>query len=184
MKRAVVLGIISCLIGFGSFALAKDIKIGLVNLQRIKETNEWKRLEDLFQAEVSKGQLEVERKRKELEAAAFQYERQKPMLSENAQRDKERELQKQKLEFQLWTQDRQRDLDKKRDGMTQNIWSRVKEVVEKIAEKRNLSLVVDYDLNPPTATLNFEKGFVYLAPEVDITEEVLKEFNALFEGKQ
>lgn len=184
MKKAVVLGMIGCLLGFGSFAFAKDMKVGFVNLQRIKETDEWTRLEDLFQAEVSKGQLEVEQKRKELEAAAFQYERQKPMLSENAQRDKERELQKQKLEFQLWTQDRQRDLDKKRDGMTQDIWSRVKEVVERIAQKRNLTLVVDYDLNPPMATSNFEKGFAYLAPEVDITEEVLKEFNALFEGEE
>lgn len=182
MKRAVLVGIVSSLFVLAPWASAEEIKIGYVNLQRIRETNEWKRLEDLFKAELTKSQLEVENKRKELESAAFQYERQKLMLSESARREKERELQKQKLEYQLWAQDRQRDLDEKRDEMTQNIWSRVREVVEKISKKKKLTLVIDYDPGAPNVTTNFEKGFVFLAPEVDITEEVLKEFNALFES--
>jgi outer membrane protein len=180
MRKAILVGTMSCLLGFGSWASAQEVKIGYVNLQRIKETKEWKRRADLFKAEVSKSQIEVETKRKELETAAFQFERQKPMLSEKAQREKERELQKLKLEFQLWTQDRQRDLDKKRDEMTENVWSRVKEVVEKVAKKEGLALVVDYDPNPPSVTGNFQKGFVYLGSELDITEAVLKQFNALF----
>ncbi len=183
MRRAVLIGTASCILGFWSWVSAAEVKIGYVNLQRIKETKEWKRREDLFKAEVSKSQLEVEEKRKQLENAAFQYERQKPMLSENAQREKERDLQKLRLEFQLWAQDRQRDLDRKRDDMTEKIWSQVTEVVEKIAKEMDLTLVVDYDPNPPTTTTRLEKGLVYLTPEIDITDEVLKRFNALFEGK-
>lgn len=183
MRKAVLIGFISYLVGFGSWASAEELKIGYVNLQRIKETAEWKRREDTFKAEVSKSQIEVEKKRKELENAAFQYERQKPMLSESAQREKERELQKQRLEFQLWTQDRQRDLDRKRDEMTEGIWSQVREVVEEVAKEKRLTLVIDYDPSPPSATTNLQKGLVYLEPKVDITEEVVKRFNALFTGK-
>jgi Skp family chaperone for outer membrane proteins len=129
---------------------------------------------------VTKSQREVDQRKKELETAALLYQRQKPMLSEEAQREKERELQKQQMEFQLWGQERQRSLERKRDEMMQQIWSRVGELAAKIAKEKRLSMVVDYNPKPPTAIANFEKGFVYLAPEMDITDELIKRFNALF----
>jgi len=131
---------------------------------------------------VGKSQVEIEQKKKDLENAALQYQRQKSMLSESAQRSKERELQKQRLEFQLWAQDRQQELEKKRDEMSQEIWSRLYQVVEKLAKEKHLTAVVDYDPNPSTVTVNFEKGMVYMAPDVDITDEVIKAFSALFES--
>lgn len=183
MRKAILVGVVGCLLGSGTLVSAAEVKIGYINLQRIKETNEWKRLEDAFQAEVGKSQREVGLRRQELEAAALQYQRQKPMLSEDAQRAREMALKKQRLEFQLWTQDRQQILERERDKISQQLWSRVKEVVEKIAKKKRLGLVVDYEPNPTDVTVNFEKGFIYLAPEMDITDEVIKAFNALFEGK-
>jgi len=182
MRKVVLISVVSCLFGLASLVSAAETNIGYVNLQRIKETKEWKRLEDLFKAEVSQSQIEIEQKKQDLEAAAVQYQRQKTMLSESVQRSKERELQKQRLEFQLWAQDRQQELEKKRDEMSQEIWLRVSQVVEKIAKEKRLTAVVDYNPNAPTVTVNLEKGFVYLAPEVDITDEVIKAFNALFEG--
>jgi outer membrane protein len=180
MRKAMVFLVLGCLLSFGTLVSAAELKIGYVNLQRVKETAEWKRLEDLFQTEVAKSQVEVEQKKKELEAAALQYQRQKSMLSDDAQREKEREIQKQQLEYQLWAQDRQKTLEKKREGMSQEIWSRVGEVVERIAKKKRLSLVIDYDPSSTDVTRNFEKGFVYLAPDTDITDEVIKAFNAVF----
>jgi len=184
MRKALVLGMMSCLLGFGPPVSAAEIKIGYVDLQQVKATDEWKRLEDLFKAEVRESQVEVEKKRKELETAAIQYERQKPMLSESARGEREKELQRQNLEFKLWTQDEQKAIEKKRNEMTQQLWSRVSGVVEKVAKKKHLSLVIDYNPNPKNITTNFEKGFIYLAPEIDITDEVIKEFNALFKGKK
>jgi Skp family chaperone for outer membrane proteins len=179
MKKAVLIGIISCLLGSGGLALAADMRIGYVDLEQVKETEEWKRLEDLFQANVNESQKEVDQKKKELETAALQYQRQKAMLSDEAQQEKERQLKKQQIEFQLWAQDRQKSLEKKRQEMSQQIWSRVNKVIVKIAKKRKLSLVVDYDPNTTDVTANYERGFVYLSPEVDITDEVIKEFNAV-----
>ena len=134
MRKMSLMGVVSCLFGLPSLVWAADVKIGYVNLQRVKETNEWRRLEDLFKAEVGKSQMEIEQKKKDLENAALQYQRQKSMLSESAQRSKERELQKQRLEFQLWAQDRQQELEKKRDEMSQEIWFRVYQVVEKLLD--------------------------------------------------
>jgi outer membrane protein len=182
MRKVILMGVVSCLFGLASLVSAADVKIGYVNLQRVKETKEWRRLEDLFKTEVGKSQMEIEQKKKDLETAALQYQRQKSMLSESAQRSKERELQKQRLEFQLWAQDRQQELEKKRDEMSQEIWSRVYQVVEKIAKEKRLTAVVDYNPNPSTVTVNFEKGLIYLAPDVDITDDVIKAFSALFEG--
>jgi Skp family chaperone for outer membrane proteins len=179
MRKAILGVIVCCLLGIGTLASAGDVKIGYINLVRVKETEEWKQLEEVFRAEVSKSQLEVEQRKRELETAALQYGQQKSLLSESSQRDKEKELQKQKLEFQLWAQDRQQSLERKRDEMSQQVWSRVSEAVAKVAEKKKLTLVVDYDTNPRTVTMNFEKGFVYLAPEMDITDEVIETFNAL-----
>jgi len=180
MRKAVLVGMVSCLLGFGSLVSAGEVRVGFVNLQRIKGTDEWNRLTELFKTEVGKSQLEVEQRRRELEAAALQYERQKLMLSEDAQRERERELQKQKLEFQLWAQDRQKDLEKRQAEMTQQIWSRVMEVVERISKEKKLNFVIDYNPDASKVTVNFEKGFIYLAPEMDITDEVIREFNALF----
>jgi len=180
MRKVILMGVVSCLFGFASLVSAADVKIGYVNLQRVKETKEWRRLEDLFKAEVGKSQMEIEQKQKDLENAALQYQRQKSMLSEDAQRSKERELQKQRLELQLWTQDRQQELEKKRDAMTQEIWSRVYQVVEKLAKEKRLTAVVDYDPNPSTVTDNFKKGLVYMAPDMNITDDVIKAFSALF----
>ncbi len=181
MRKAALVAMVSCLLGFGPLVSAAEI--GYVNLQQIKSTEEWKRLEEVFGAEVVKSQAEVQAKRKDLETAALQFERQKPMLSETARRERDKELQIQRLDLQLWTQDQQTDLERKRKEMTREIWSRVKEVVEKVARKRKLNLVIDYDPDAKDVTTNFEKGFIYLSPKVDITEEVLKEFNALFKGR-
>lgn len=183
MRKTVLVAVVGCLLGFGTLVSAADVRIAYVDLERVKGTNEWKRLENLFQAEVNKSQLEVEQKKRTLETAALQYQRQKAMLSEDTQRAKERELQKQQMEFQLWARERQQTLERKRNQMAQQVWSRVNEVVEKIAKKKHLTLVVDYSPKPLTVTANMEKGFVYLAPELDITDEVMKALNALFEGK-
>jgi len=183
MRKALLIGMVGCLLGLGSVASAAEVHVGYVDLQRVKDTDEWKRFEEIFKADVSKSQLEVEQRKNELENAARQYGQQKPMLSENAQREKERELQKQRLEFQLWAQERQRDLETKRDEMSQEIWSRVNEAVEKVAREKRLTLVVDYNPNPSTVTVNFEKGLVYVDPKTDITEEVLKLFNEMSGGQ-
>ncbi|MBW2056090.1 MAG: OmpH family outer membrane protein [Deltaproteobacteria bacterium] len=183
MKKAILVGMVGSLVCLGALVSAAEVKIGYVNLRQVKETQEWKRLEAVFQTEVNKSQIEVEQRKRELEKAALQYQRQKAMLSEETRREKERELQKRKIEFQLWAQERQQTLERKRDQMSQQIWSRVKEVVEKIARKKHLTLVIDYNPAPSKATENFEKGFVYLAPQTDITEEVIKELNTIFEGK-
>jgi Skp family chaperone for outer membrane proteins len=183
MRKAILVGMLGCLLGFGSFVFAAELKIGYVNLQRVKDTDEWKRLEDLFQAEVSRSKVEVEQRKKELEVAALQYQRQQSMLSEDAQRDKERDLKTRQLEVQLWAEERQKSLEKKRDEMSQQIWSQVNDAVEKIAKKKHLTLVIDYNPNPTDVRLNFEKGFVYLAPEMDITDEVIKTFITLFQGE-
>ena len=183
MRKALLIGMVGCLLGLGSMASAAEIRVGYVNLQRVKDTDEWKRFEELFKTEVTTSQLEVEQRKSELENAARQYGRQKSMLSESAQREKERELQKQRLEFQLWAQERQRDLETKRDEMSQQIWSRVNEAVEKVAREKRLTLVVDYNPNAPNLTLNFEKGLVYVDPKTDITDEVLKVFNEMSGGQ-
>jgi Skp family chaperone for outer membrane proteins len=183
MRRVVLVGMVACLIGFAALVSAAETKIGYVNLQRVKDTNEWKRLEELFQAEVNKLKIEIEQRRREMETAALQYQRQRAMLSEDARREKERELKQEQLDFQLWAEERQKILGRKRDQMSQQIWSRVNGVIEKIARKKKLALVVDYNPNPTNVTANFERGFVYLAPEMDITDEVIKAFNALVKGK-
>jgi Skp family chaperone for outer membrane proteins len=180
MRKAVLVGMIGCVLCLGSLGSAEEVKIGYVNLQRVKETEEWKRLEGLVTGEISKFQLEAEQRKKELEAAALQYQRQKSMLSADAQRAKESELQRQRLESQLWVKDRQQALEKKHDDMTQQFWSRVDEVVGKIAKDKGLTLVINYDPNPPSVTVKLEKGFIYAAPGMDMTEEVIQAVNALF----
>jgi len=50
MRKVILMGVVSCLFGFVSVVSAADVKIGYVNLQRVKETKEWRRLEDLFKA--------------------------------------------------------------------------------------------------------------------------------------
>ena len=180
MRKAVLVGMLGCLLAVGSVGSAEEVRIGYVNLQRVKETEEWRRLEGLVNAEVSKFQLEAEQKKKELEAAALQYQRQKSMLSVDAQRAKESELQRQRLESQLWVKDRQQALEKKHDDMTQQFWSRVDEVVGKIAKDKGLTLMINFDPNPPSVTAKLERGFIYAAPGMDMTDEVIKEVNALF----
>lgn len=178
MRKAVLVGIIACLLGVGTLVSAEDMRIGFVDLRRVKDTNQWKQLEEIFQAEVMKSQIEVEQRKQQLEASALEYERQRSMLSPDAQRDKENELKKQQLDFQLWAQDRQKALEAKRNQMSQLIWSRVDDVIKRIAKERELTLVIDYDPNPSDITANLEKGFAYLAPELDITDEVIKAFEA------
>ncbi len=183
MRKAILIGMAVCLLGFGTLVSAADLKIGYVNLQRVKDTDEWKRLEDLFQAEVNRSKMEIDQRKKQLEEAALQFQRQKSMLSEDAQRDKERELKTRQLEFQLWAKEQQKTLERKRDELAQQIWSQVNDAVEKIAKKKQLTLVIDYNPNATDVTLNFERGFVYLAPEMDITDEVIKTFITLFQGE-
>jgi outer membrane protein len=186
MKRRVLIGLVGCLLSLGVWGsvFAADGTVGYVDLQRVKETEEWKRLKSIFEADLNKSRQEIEQKRKGLETAVGQYEKQKPMLSESARRDREKELQKQQLDLQQLGQDRQKVLEKKEDEMTEQIWATVNGVVEKIAKQKHLLMVIDYRTDPGSARTKAEKGVLYMDPSLDLTNEVLKEYNALPKGKK
>ena len=121
-----------------------------------KAQKEFRTLMESYQKKLIEKQKRIEELRKEL---------QQGVLSENARRKKEQEIQKLEREIRKLQLEAQEQLNKKKKELEERVFKRVQNVVKQIAKKRKLKVVFDC------------AAMIYYEPKVDITSEVLKKLD-------
>jgi outer membrane protein len=87
------------------------------------------------------------------------------VLSADARKSKEDELEKQVREYQRLVQDSQADIKKKESEFTDSILKDIRDIIDKIGEQQGYTLII-------------EKGMViYTNKDIDITDIVLKKYD-------
>jgi outer membrane protein len=153
---------------FGS-ALAADLKIGFVDIQRaVNECNAGKDAKKVIAKEVEKFQRNIAEKQKELQTMKESFEKQAPMLNQDARVAKEKDYQNKLREFQRWGEDNQNEINQKKLEMERNIAIGLQKVIQKVGADEGYTLVLEKN----------ENIVLYASKSIDLTDRVLKAYDA------
>lgn len=163
ITRHVLLTTVIALAGFS--ASAQELKIGIVNLDRIfREANSAKSAQTKLEQEFGKREKDLNDVATQLKTLSDKYEREAPTLSETQRTTRQKQLVEQDRDFQRKRREFQEDLNARKNEELQQVIERANRVVKALAEAEKYDLIV--------------QEAVYVNPKHDITDKVLKSLNA------
>lgn len=163
LSRTLILG--SLLTFAGLSANAQEIKVGIVNLDRIfREANTAKAAQVKLEQEFSKREKDLNDTAAQLKTLSEKFEREAPTLSESQRVVRQRQVVDQDREFQRKRREFQEDLNARKNEELQQVIERANKVVKALAESEKYDLIV--------------QEAVYVNPKLDITDRVIKSLNA------
>lgn len=167
MKGFFLAGILaSCIAATPVFAA--DVKLGYVDMQRALNSSEaGKEAKEQLAARVKKYQDEINVKQEEIKKLKEDLEKQGMLLSETARAAKEKDYQQRLKEFQRFTKDAQDELQGKDEEYTRKIIEGMDKVVQEFGRKNGYTFIFVKN-----------EGMLFVDDKVDVTEEILKSFNA------
>ena len=154
-------------------ALARaDSKLGYVDLQRaLNEVDEGKAAKALLKKDFDEKQKQLDAKKAEFDKLQADLEKQAVVMADAAKKEKAQELDRRARELQGLFVQLQKDLSEREREATKGIFDRMAVIVREIAEADGITMV-------------FEKGagLVYAPPELDLTNELIRKYNARHPG--
>ena len=97
-----------------------------------------------------------------------EYEKQAPVLSDDAKRKKQEEFQKALVEARKSASDLQEDMNRQEQQAMATILQRIQQVVAEIAERESVTFVID------------KSTLLYAPAAADMTNEVVRRYNDRF----
>ncbi len=150
-----------------SVLAADTVKFGAIDIQKVlNESEAGKKAKSDLESLIKSRQSNIDEKGKVIEKMKSDLEKQTSVLSADARKNKEDELERVVREYQRLVQDSQADIKKKEAELTDGILKEIRDLVDKIGEEEGYTII-------------FEKGTVlYSSKGIDVTESVLKRFDA------
>jgi outer membrane protein len=171
-KRASIsVGIlVAGLVAAGSTALPQQpSKLGLVNSQKAFETsNEGKKVISQLLDREQKIRNEIAKLDGQIQSLETKYNTQKLTLAAEAVVQMEAEINRKMTERKRYEEDATKDYQQLRANLFNRIKNEMVPIIQATAKDRGLEIVLDM----------VESGVVYFSPSVDITDEVIKKYNA------
>jgi outer membrane protein len=149
-----------------SLPAAETVKFGAVDIQKVlNESETGKKAKSDLEILIRSKQTTIDEKGKAIEKMKADIEKQASVLSAEARKGKEDELEKQVREYQRLVQDSQAEIKKKEAEFTDLILKDIRDIIEKIGEQEGYTLII-------------EKGMViYSNKGIDITDIILKKYD-------
>jgi outer membrane protein len=166
-KFVLVFAVVFLSILFVSSARA-ELKIGVVDLYRVlNESDEGKKAVSELQGMVESKQKSLEEKQKKITALKEEYDKKKSVLSEDARKTKEEEIERMGRDLQRTAADYQVEIQKKQNEITQSLLKEIKQIINEIAQKENYNLIIE----------KTEQLILFNSPDVEITDKVISILN-------
>lgn len=167
MKRFLLAGLLACCIA-ATPVFAADVKLGYIDMQRALNSSEaGKEAKEQLAARVKKYQDEINSKQEEIKKLKDDLEKQGMLLSESSRASKEKDYQQRLKEFQRFTKDAQDELQGKDEEFTRKILEGMEKVIQEFGRKNGYSFIFVKN-----------EGMLFADEKADVTDEVLKNFNA------
>ena len=148
-----------------SFSAFADFKAGFVNTDRVfREANAAKTAQTRLEQEFSKREKELIALRDNLKRGSDAFERDAPTMSESQRVTKQRDLVEQDREFQRKSREFQEDLGNRKNEELAKVLDQANKIVQQVAEAEQYDVIL--------------QEAVYVNPKHDITDKVIKAFNA------
>ena len=148
---------------------AAEIKLASVDYQRALENvaegeSARKKLEAMFQTK----KTAIEQMKTKLDAMQSDYQKQSVLLSDAAKKEKEDAINLAGMQFQQAYEQSQGEMQQSYQNTMDTLITKMKAITQTIATERAYTLVIEVN----------EGGVVYSAPSIDITDELIKRYNA------
>ena len=167
MKRSIPTIAALALMCAAACAGAADIKIGFVDVERIRrESAPAERASRQLEKEFAPRAQELQRREAQIKSLQGSLEKEAMTMAESERRGKEQELQRMTVDFQRLQREYREDLNLRRNQELAKLFEVADGVIKKIAETDQFDLIV--------------QEAVFRSSRIDITDRVLK---ALAEGK-
>lgn len=146
---------------------AAETKIGYVDLQRAgNEVDEGKAVKAQLKKDLEERQKMLDARKAELDRMRDDFQKQLAVLTDEAKKEKATELDQRMMELQNLYQKVQQELLKGEQEKTGPIAEKLSAIVREIAENDGFTMVVA------------REAVVYGAPALDITNELIRKYNA------
>ncbi|MDO5086950.1 MAG: OmpH family outer membrane protein [Comamonadaceae bacterium] len=148
-----------------AWAQAQGARIGFVDSDRmLREAEPAKAAQAKLEQEFSRREKDLNAAGNALKAATEKFEREAPTMSDSQRTQRQRQLLEQDRELQRKTREFQEDLNARRNEELQAVLDRANRVVKQVAEAEKYDVIL--------------QEAVYLNPQLDITDKVIKALNA------
>lgn len=174
MKRTTFIAV--SLFIFAAFVLPSapalaSAKIGFVDMREIMVSSEaGKKAADEFKKAFEKERDVIQVREAELKKLKDELDRQRPVMTESALRDRETAYQKKFRDYQTLVRDANEALQTRDQELTKTLMPEVMKVVGALGEKEKYTMIVDISSVP----------VVFYAKEMDITKRVIEDFNRTY----
>jgi outer membrane protein len=153
----------------GTSVFAADIpKIGFVDLVKaLNESESGKKAKTDLEFLIKSKQVTIDEKGKAIEKGKNDLEKQASVLSQDARKSKEEELERQIREYQRLVSDSQSEVKKKESELTGDILKEIRTIIQKIGQDEAYTLILE----------NAEGQILYAIKEIDLTDLVIRKHN-------
>jgi outer membrane protein len=170
MKRAVVVFSVMLFV-LSSIAVSQAqtaSKVGVVDLLKALNDSEYgkKAIAEIEAMKKSK-QATIDEKGKKIEQMKAELDKQASVLSADAKKSKEEEIERLIRDFQRLVSDATAELQKKQREVEVDLIKDLRAIITKIGEEEKYSYIIEAS----------EGGLLYYDKAVDITDKVIKKFN-------
>lgn len=164
---------------------APGVKIAYVDFQKIlDESVEGKKAQQKLEEEFGETKSMLEKKSQEIRELQNQLEKQKDVLSSMALEEKKNMLQVKYRSFLQQKMMLQEQYNNEFVQLVKPMQKEISDIISRIGEERGYSIIFKYDRSAQTDEsslaefLFFPSAVVYINPGADITDEVLKRYDA------
>ena len=169
MKRLSALLVVLMLMA-GSRVYAENIKIGSVDLVKaLNDSDAGKKAKTDLEFLIKTKQTSLDEKGKNIEKLKNELEKQASVLSADARKSKEEEMERMIREYQRQVSDSQTEVKKKEGELTGDILKELRDIIQKIGVEEGYTIILE----------GGEGQIPYAKKEIDLTEAVIKKHNEL-----
>lgn len=167
MKRLMMVTVLLAVMN--GAAWAAEGKFGYIDMQRaLNNTEAGKDAKQQLQVKLKGYQDQINAKQDELQKLKGDLEKQGVALSETARAAKEKDYQQKLKDFQRFTKDAEEDLQARDGEFTKKLVEAMSKVVNDYGRKNGYTIIFDAR----------GAGMLYADQKADLTDEVVKAFNA------
>lgn len=175
MRKILLLVVIFGLMA-GSYAYAETItvKMGVVDLMKaLNESDAGKKAKAELESVIKSKQAVINEKGKAIEKLKADLDKQSSVLSPDAKKSKEDDLDRMMRDYQRMVSDSQSDVKKRESELTDGILKGLRSVIQKIGQEQGYTMIIE----------DAEGIVLYSKKNLDLTDEVIKQYNASHKDK-
>jgi len=148
---------------------AGDIKIGVINMQQVvRGSKAGKKAMAQLQKKFESVQKKLKAKQDKLKKFKKEIDQKASLMNEESRIKKQRQLQRQFAEYRQDEEDAKVEMQQEEAKLMEPIVKKLEKIVVKMGKDEKYTLILEKNM----------PGMYYISPNVDITQKVIKKFNA------